>query len=94
MKVLKIIVDKLPEDCLLGCPLKSDRAGCGKFIDDNLQGGYGAVCPISDVSVRWKKAMKNKYMIYEQEKERLRQLNLSPEKYEKRVRELMKKLKL
>lgn len=45
MRIIKIIVDQLPADCLLGCPLKYSRAGCGKFIDDTDLGGGTAVRP-------------------------------------------------
>lgn len=37
---------------------------------------------------------KQRFRIYEKEKERLRQANLSPEEYTRRIRELIKKLKI
>ena len=52
MKIIKIIVDQLPADCLMNCPLKYDRAGCGKFIVDDARGGYGDVSRTKDVFVR------------------------------------------
>lgn len=36
----------------------------------------------------------NKYAIYEQEKYKLSQMNLSPDEYERRVRDLAKRLKV
>lgn len=45
MRIIKIIVDQLPSDCLLSCPLKYDRAGCGKFIEDAKQGGVRRCIP-------------------------------------------------
>lgn len=36
----------------------------------------------------------NKLKLYEQEKRKLQQLNLTPEEYEKRIRELAKKLRI
>jgi hypothetical protein len=45
MKIIKIVVDQLPADCLMECPLKYDRAGCGKFIDDQVRGGVRRCIP-------------------------------------------------
>ena len=45
MRIIKIIVDQLPSDCLMNCPLKYERAGCGKFIEDQKQGGGTAMYP-------------------------------------------------
>lgn len=53
MKIIKILVDRLPVDCLMECPLKYNRAGCGKFIDDHRLGGGGtAVYPGRKVHLR------------------------------------------
>lgn len=45
MRILKIIVDQMPVDCLLSCPLKYERAGCGKYIEDSAQGGVRRCVP-------------------------------------------------
>ena len=52
MKIIKIFVDQLPADCLMECPLKYDRAGCGRFIEDAKLGGCGDVSRTNGVSAR------------------------------------------